>query len=162
MTRPGEAALQIRRLGPQEREIALSLHLHPHQLDWVPEVELSLALVDRHTNADPWLFWVGDVAVGFCAVTHGGSTSSIGGFLVDRDHQGKGYGKAALALVVGETFRSQFKCRRILLTVREGNDPARHLYEGFGFVATERWHRGERIYSLTRGEARRIRMDRSS
>jgi diamine N-acetyltransferase len=162
MTRPGEAALQIRRLEPQEREIALSLRLHPHQLDWVPEVELSLALIDRHTNSDPWLFWVGDVAVGFCAVTHGGATSSIGGFLVDCEYQGKGYGKAALAQVVDETFRSQAKCRTILLTVREGNGPARRLYEGYGFVATERWHRGERIYSLTRGDARRIRIDRSS
>lgn len=162
MTAPGEPELQVRRLQPQERELALSLHVHPHQLDWVPEVELSLSLVDRHANSDPWLFWVGDVAVGFCAVTHGGATSSIGGFLIDCDHQSRGYGKTALAQVVEATFRSQPKCRRILLTVREGNDAARHLYEGFGFIATERWHRGERIYSLSRGEARRIRMARSS
>ena len=162
MTRPGEPAVTIRRLEPGEREIALSLRLHPHQHDWVPEVDLSLALVDRHANSDPWLFWVGEVAVGFCAVTNGGTTSSIGGFLVDSEYQGRGYGRAALALVVDETFRSQPKCRRILLTVREGNDPARRLYEGFGFVATDRWHRGERIYSLTRAEARRIRMERSS
>ncbi|MCA9758725.1 MAG: GNAT family N-acetyltransferase [Candidatus Eisenbacteria bacterium] len=155
MSPMGDSALEIRLLEPEQRDVALALRLHPHQLDWVPDVADSLALVDRHDNADPWLFWVGDVAVGFCAVTHGGATSSIGGFLVDRDHQGKGYGKAALALVVADTFRSQAKCDSILLTVREGNDPARQLYEGFGFVATERWHRGERIFSLTRAQARK-------
>lgn len=155
-------ALRIRRLEPHEREVALSFRLHPHQVDWVPEVGFSLALIDRHADSDPWLFWVGDTAVGFCAVTHGGTTSSLGGFLVDRDQQGKGYGKAALALVVRETFATRPRCRSILLTVREGNDPARRLYEGFGFVATERWHRGERVYSLSRGEARRALKDRSS
>ncbi|MEZ4647378.1 MAG: GNAT family N-acetyltransferase [Candidatus Eisenbacteria bacterium] len=155
MSLPGSGALEIRRLEPEQRGIALSLRLHPHQLDWVPDAADSLALVDRHDNADPWLFWVGDVPVGFCAVTHGGATSSIGGFLVDREHQGKGYGKSALAQVVAETFRSQPRCKTILLTVREGNDPARQLYEGFGFVATERWHRGERIFSLSRAEARK-------
>lgn len=162
MTPPAEAVLTIRRVEPHEREVALGLRLHEHQLDWVPDVAVSLALIDRHADSDAWLFWAQDVAVGFCAVTHGGTTSSLGGFLVDREHQGKGYGRAALALVVRATFDSRPRCRSILLTVREGNDPARHLYERFGFVATERWHRGERVYALSRGEARRARKERSS
>ena len=161
---PGKAAgVTVRQLRlPDEREIALDLRVDPHQEDWVPPVDLSLALVDRHPDSEPWLFLHNDTPIGFCAVTHGNDSSSIGGFLVAREYQGKGYGRAALELVVEAIFGRRAKVNEILLTVREGNDAARRLYERFGFVATARWHRGERIYALSREEWSRSSSQRSS
>ncbi len=56
---------------------------------------------------------------------------------VDRRYQRKGYGKAAVARVL-ETLRADGKYRKVVLCYIEGNQAAKRLYEGFGFVVTDR------------------------
>lgn len=55
---------------------------------------------------------------------------------IDERYQGKGYGKAATKLVL-EAMKHDGKYSKVVLCYIEGNDTAKKLYEGFGFVETD-------------------------
>jgi len=56
-------------------------------------------------------------------------------FFIDKRYQGRGYGKAALLLVL-ERMREEGRYKRVSVTYHEGNDVALRLYESVGFVHT--------------------------
>ena len=56
---------------------------------------------------------------------------------VDERFQGRGYGRAAVKLVL-DRMKEDGKHSKVLLCYIEGNDAARKLYEGFGFVEIDR------------------------
>jgi len=56
---------------------------------------------------------------------------------IDERYQGKGYGKAATQLVL-DAMKQDGKYSKVVLCYIEGNDAAKKLYEGFGFVETDR------------------------
>jgi diamine N-acetyltransferase len=53
--------------------------------------------------------------------------------MIDREHQGQGYGRAALELVI-ERLASQPGCREIFISYHDDNHAARRLYASLGFV----------------------------
>lgn len=53
-------------------------------------------------------------------------------FLIAGDRQGRGYGRAALALLL-ERLRREYGRRKIYLSVIPGNEAAERLYREFGF-----------------------------
>lgn len=54
-------------------------------------------------------------------------------FLIDEKHQGYGYGKQALHLLVATLFDT-YRCDEIFLSIYETNQLAAHLYDEFGFA----------------------------
>ena len=56
---------------------------------------------------------------------------------IDERYQGKGYGKASTKLVL-DAMHQDDKYSKVVLCYIEGNDAARKLYAGFGFVETDR------------------------
>lgn len=54
-------------------------------------------------------------------------------FLIDEKHQGYGYGKQALHLLVATLFDT-YRCDEIFLSIYETNQLAAHLYAEFGFA----------------------------
>ena len=56
---------------------------------------------------------------------------------IDERFQGKGYGKMATELVLN-CLREDGKYKKVVLCYIEGNEAARSLYEGFGFVEIDR------------------------
>lgn len=52
---------------------------------------------------------------------------------IDERYQGRGYGKAAVRLVL-DTMRQDSKFSKVVLCYIEGNEVSRRLYESFGFV----------------------------
>lgn len=56
---------------------------------------------------------------------------------IDEKFQGNGYGKAAAKLVL-DNIKKDGKYNKVILCYIEGNVAAKKLYEGFGFVETER------------------------
>ena len=56
---------------------------------------------------------------------------------IDEKFQGYGYGKAAAKLVL-DAMKKDGKYSKVILCYIEGNNAAKRLYEGFGFVETER------------------------
>ena len=56
---------------------------------------------------------------------------------IDERYQGKGYGRAATSLVL-DAMKKDGKYSKAVLCYIEGNDAAKKLYEGFGFVEIDR------------------------
>lgn len=52
---------------------------------------------------------------------------------IDKRHQGKGYGKAAVRLVLDE-MKKEGKYQKVSMCYVEGNEASRKLFEQFGFV----------------------------
>lgn len=78
-----------------------------------------------------------DTPVGF---TMYGFSEELTGYeicriMIDYRHQGKGFGKQALKLVIANMI-VQFDCDEILLTFHPENEKAKKLYESVGFKDT--------------------------
>lgn len=56
---------------------------------------------------------------------------------IDEHYQGRGYGKAAVGLVL-DALKQDGKYSKVDLCYIEGNDAAKKLYEKFGFVEIDR------------------------
>ena len=56
---------------------------------------------------------------------------------IDERYQGRGYGKASTKLVLNAMKQDGLYCKAVLCYI-EGNDAAKKLYEGFGFVEIDR------------------------
>lgn len=58
-------------------------------------------------------------------------------FFIDARYQRQGFGKAAVAKLLDE-MRADGRYHKVILCYVEQNEAARHLYESFGFVQTDR------------------------
>lgn len=56
---------------------------------------------------------------------------------IDEQFQENGYGRTATKLVL-DTMKKDGRYSKVILCYMEGNDAAKKLYEGFGFVEVER------------------------
>ncbi|WP_200380337.1 GNAT family N-acetyltransferase [Rubrivivax gelatinosus] len=72
-------------------------------------------------------------------------------FMVSSDHQGKGYGRQALARLISE-IRSHPDVKRIFISYKPENEPAKIFYASFGFRETEVDDEGEMVAVLSCGE----------
>ena len=68
-------------------------------------------------------------------------------YMIDVEHQNKGYGKAFLPMVVA-LIREQYGCRDVYTCVHDDNAHALRLYTSFGFKPTEKMDAEERVYVL--------------
>lgn len=121
---------------------ALDLDLFPHQRDFTPSVALSLAKAYIEPNGycyDPFLVLVDRVPVGFYSYVHLPYDTSfcyLGGLLIDRAHQGKGYGRATVRHFIGWLGEHHPECSDLFLTVHPQNEVALRLYTSLGFIKT--------------------------
>jgi diamine N-acetyltransferase len=85
----------------------------------------------------PLAIYDGDAMIGFAM--HGRVPETgrhyIHRFMIAAGHQGKGYGKEAMRLLIAEMAKSP-DCREIYLSYVPGNDVAERLYLGLGFEKT--------------------------
>ncbi|HEX5706371.1 MAG TPA: GNAT family N-acetyltransferase [Pyrinomonadaceae bacterium] len=78
----------------------------------------------------------------------------LGRLMIDKRHQGKGYGRAATVEVI-ERLRREPECREVFLWVNVKNEGARKLYESLGFEGTGEMHENEHE------ELMRLKLDES-
>ncbi len=85
-----------------------------------------------------WVLTLEDEIVGSVALD-GKEAKTVGArlrwFIVDTEHQGRGFGRILLREAIGLCKRK--KIHRVYLCSFAGLDAARHLYEEFGFVLKE-------------------------
>jgi diamine N-acetyltransferase len=81
--------------------------------------------------------------------TLGGGNGVIHHLMIDRDHQGRGYGHAAMLDVI-EWFRAQPTRRHVRLSYWPGN-PAARLDERLGFERTGEYWDDEPVMRLVVG-----------
>jgi diamine N-acetyltransferase len=69
-------------------------------------------------------------------------------FMIDARHKRRGYGRAALALVIGELRRAHPELRRFVTSCVPGPGTPRPFYESMGFVATGEMDDDEEVLVL--------------
>jgi diamine N-acetyltransferase len=69
--------------------------------------------------------------------------------MIDQRHQGRGYGRAAMLLLI-DRIRSEMdeERHRIFISFEPENEVAKSLYESLGFVPDGRVEYGEIVYRL--------------
>ena len=100
---------------------------------------LARAYAYREQRSRAFVIYNGEIPVGMgmyhdCPDLDAFDLSQI---FIDERYQGKGYGKATIKLVLNE-MKKDGKYRKVVLCYIEGNDAAKKLYEGFGFIEIDR------------------------
>ena len=100
---------------------------------------LARAFAYRDSRSQAYVIYDGEIPVGMvmyhdCEDLNAYDLSQL---FIDKNHQGKGYGKAATQLVL-DRMKQDGKYRKALLCYIEGNEAAKKLYEGFGFREIDR------------------------
>lgn len=119
----------------------LELSVAESQKTWVanPVALLARAYAYRHQNSRAFLVYNDETPVGMglyydCPELDSYDFSQL---FIDQRYQGRGYGRAAVKLVLDE-MQKESRYDRVVLCYIEGNNAARRLYEQFGFVKTDR------------------------
>jgi diamine N-acetyltransferase len=134
-------------------EAVVDLELSDDQLDLVASNAYSIAESKFTPLARPRAVYAGKSVVGFLmyeplADEGKPHEASIYRFMIDRKHQGKGYGRAALAQAIDE-IRAISGIRKITICYMADNAVAKRFYGSLGFVETGRDRDGEITAAMT-------------
>ena len=135
------------RLKPVDRDnwrAMVRLTTRPGQEHFVSPPSWSLAgsYVRRygdHYEYLPMVICDGDTIVGYVTLVCDGASFDdywIDDIMIDAIYQGRGFGRAAMKLVLAMIPKRYPKCRVIKLTCFRGNDSAAALYKSLGFEMT--------------------------
>ncbi len=131
------------------RALVAALELAPDQMDFVASNAESLDEAATDADARPRVVMAGDRVVGFLMyeAPRDDDEARIYRFMIDRAHQGRGYGKAALREVLDEII-GLGHISHVSICYEPGNEAARHLYRAAGFVEEGLDEDGEMIADL--------------
>ncbi|QND68677.1 GNAT family N-acetyltransferase [Mesorhizobium loti] len=115
------------------RALVAALELAPEQMDFVASNAESLEEAETDEDARPRVVMAGTRVVGFLMYDASEDEALVYRFMIDRAHQGKGYGKAALRALLDE-IGNLTHVREVSICYEPGNEAARHLYRAAGFV----------------------------
>ncbi len=130
-------------------EAVADLALAPAQRDLVASNAYSLAESKFEPAAQPRAICAGKRVVGFLMydVSRNGKKADIYRFMIDRKHQGKGYGRAALVEAIKEIAKRP-GMKKVSICYMAGNQVARMFYASIGFREVGRDADGEVIAEL--------------
>ncbi|MER9816731.1 GNAT family N-acetyltransferase [Mesorhizobium sp. M0129] len=148
------ADVRLVSLTAANRALVAALQLAADQIDFVASNAESLDEAETDGDARPRVVMAGDRVVGFLMyeAPEDDDEARIYRFMIDRVHQGQGYGKAALREVLDEIMRLGH-ISRVSICYEPGNEAARRIYRAAGFVEEGPDEDGEMIADLAlRGE----------
>ena len=127
----------------------VKLDVHDAQRGFVASNVFSIAQSKVEPTYNVQAVYDGEEMVGFCMYGWDAEEGChcLARLMVDKNQQGKGYGRAATEAVV-ERLRAEPDCRQIMLSVNPANKAAQALYESLGFVKTGEVSRGEEVMRL--------------
>lgn len=131
--------VELRPVTAENWRACAGLELRPEQVGLMPDNLYSIAEAQFYPDARSLAIYLSSgELVGY--LLHGRDKASgdakVFRLMIDRAHQGRGYGKAALRLVI-ERVSSRGDAKRLLIAYQEHNEAARRLYAGLGFVERE-------------------------
>jgi diamine N-acetyltransferase len=144
--------ISLRDVSADNWEAVVDLELDPTQEDLVASNLYSVAESHYDPDARPRAIYAGKRVVGFLMYdvqrTKGKSReASIYRFMIDRKHQGKGYGRAALSKAL-EEIKAIPGVKRVSIGYMPENPVAGPFYASFGFKEVGRDRDGEVIAKL--------------
>ena len=130
--------VELREITKDNLEDVLNLNISEHQKTFVSSTASSLAqaYVYRET-AFPFAVYADNILVGFIMLGYYEAREqyTLWKFLIDKNHQNKGYGREALKQGI-IYLKDKFGVREIYTGVSLGNESAKHLYSSIGFMET--------------------------
>jgi diamine N-acetyltransferase len=141
-------AVSLRPVTKENLRAVCGLGLRPEQREYVAPNVRSLAEAYVEPLAWPRAIYADDEPVGFLMMRMNDEKREyfLWRFMIATDHQGKGYGREALELLVAEvrgrggtSIRSSYQ---------RGEHSPRGFYLGFGFEETGEEHGGETVITL--------------
>lgn len=127
----------------------IRLRVAPGQETFVATNLYSLAECYVEPTFTPLAMYAGDEIVGFATTGYDDELDRwwICRFMIDARHQGRGYGTAALRMLI-DFMRERHACEAIYLGYEPDNDVAARLYAHAGFTPTGEIDDGEIIARL--------------
>ena len=127
------------------------IKVEPEQTQFVASNAFSLAQSKYEPECVPLAVYDDEQMVGFVmykSEDYGlAKTWFIERLMIGAEHQKKGYGRAAMKVLI-ERLRSQKGYNAILISFVQGNDIAQKLYSDLGFEDTGEIEDGELVYRL--------------
>ncbi|WP_313165781.1 GNAT family N-acetyltransferase [Sedimentibacter sp.] len=134
--------LSLKRVDESNFIECFNLKLGNGQEKYVSHPIRSLAQAYVYYNqCTPFAIYKKDIIVGYVMVIYDydEETYNIWHMMIDENHQGKGYGTAAIELCIDYIKSKPFgESNVIILTCSIGNNTAIHIYEKFGFTDIDR------------------------
>ncbi len=130
--------VELREITKDNLEDVLSLRIAEEQEAYVSSTAHSLAQAYVYKeNAFPFAIYEDDTLVGFIMLGYYEERKqyTLWKFLIDKAHQNKGYGRAALKQGIAY-LQEKFGVSEIYTGVLLGNEVAKRLYGSCGFVET--------------------------
>lgn len=127
--------IELKKIGTENIKACLALQVGEDQRRWVRSAAESLALAYVHQEAAvPFAIYADERMVGFVMLRRNEAFRNVllWQFLIDRRHQARGYGKAAIRSVI-EWVRQNTDYREIVVSCYEDNTTAIKLYRSLGF-----------------------------
>lgn len=126
------------------------LKLHDGQEKFVaPNWYSMLEALHSNGNLHSRAIYLDDTLIGYTMYGIDDRTQDywIVRLMTDRDQQGKGYGRQAIALIIDQ-MEQTYRCNEIFISFEPTNNVARKLYERLGFQDTGRVEDGELVFRL--------------
>ena len=133
----------------------IELAVKPEQADFVSPNLYSLAEAAIESTWTPLAIYAGEDLVGFALFGRDDETGRwwIMRYMFDAQHQGRGYGTAALPMLIDLMVERQ-GCEEIFLGYEPSNAVAERLYTRVGFVPTGEMVEGEIVARLDLARSR--------
>jgi diamine N-acetyltransferase len=134
---PVTPAIELREVTAENWRLVADLKVADDQLEFVAPVTRYLCLCHNGDIWSPLAVYDGDQVVGFVmwAIDTSDRSGWIGGLVIGRRHQRRGYARAAV-LALLERLRREHGCPTAALSYAEDNTAAQALYASLGFAET--------------------------
>jgi len=148
----------LREITRDNFEECCDLDIAENQKAFVSSNTFSLAESKFFPEYVPLAIYAGDTMVGFLMYGQdeldGESVWMLMRFMVDRHYQGRGYGRAAMQLLV-EEIRTKSGSPSLYTSIMPGNTIAQNLYSSLGFEDSGDIEDGELVLRFRHRERRR-------
>ncbi|MCY3410695.1 MAG: GNAT family N-acetyltransferase [Candidatus Heimdallarchaeota archaeon] len=129
---------------------AIELEVHEEQKKFVASNVMTVAQSKFFPNVSVQGIFEEGIMVGFVALLNETESNKETGyvyrFMIGAAHQGKGYGKKSMHLIIEKMKENNPSISEVRLTVVPENLGAKTFYENFGFKATGEIKDGEEEY----------------
>lgn len=128
--------ISLRELTKENYLDSIRLNLHPEQEENLASNAITIAQSRFETDYRLKVIYEQETVIGLLAFCHEGepldySIYWLFRFMIDKDHQNKGYGKQVLSLLVEEV--KQLGGKTLFTMHKPANQQAGKLYRAFGF-----------------------------
>jgi diamine N-acetyltransferase len=141
--------ISLREITPQNYKAIISMQVREDQKNFVASNVHSLAQAYVFPDRSPLAIYADETPVGFLMYAYLEERQQhwIFRLMVAAAYQGRGYGRAAMRLLI-ERMRAIPGCRQIYISYEPENQAARALYASLGFFADGTVEGGEEVACL--------------